>query len=153
MKQYKSHKIVKAAKIMAIDPCDDDKVILQTEDGMDNIIVSEQFMARHLPAVGGYYVSYPDGYYSYSPAGAFEEGYNQVVDSKSDERTVNNSEDQVRTNYRVLTDEEKQQMNRLKQIGQEFLDECDFAGKDRELSIAKTKAEEAVMWAVKSVTK
>lgn len=33
------------------------------------------WMTRHLPEVGGYFVRYADGYCSYSPAKAFEEGY------------------------------------------------------------------------------
>jgi hypothetical protein len=30
---------------------------------------------KHKPEVGGYYVVYKEGYKSFSPAGAFEEGY------------------------------------------------------------------------------
>jgi hypothetical protein len=36
-------------------------------------------MTKHAPEVGGYYVVYADGYKSYSPAKAFEDGYTQVV--------------------------------------------------------------------------
>ena len=35
-------------------------------------------MAKH--EAGGYYVRYPDGYESWSPAEAFEEGYTLVDD-------------------------------------------------------------------------
>lgn len=71
------------------------------------------------------------------------------VDSASDDRTANNS---VRHKYRVLTDEEKQQMVELKDLGAAFLAKCDEVGQSREMSIAKTNAEQAVMWAVKHVT-
>lgn len=74
-----------------------------------------------------------------------------TIDSSSDERTVNND---VRHQYRVLNDDEKFNMVRLKDLGLEFLnliDKCVPAG--REASIAKTKVEEAVMWAVKGLTK
>lgn len=37
--------------------------------------VSAEYMAKHKPVPGGYYVRYADGYESYSPAKAFEEGY------------------------------------------------------------------------------
>lgn len=71
------------------------------------------------------------------------------VDSTSDERTKNNA---VRHKYRVLSDAEKQQMTELKDLGAAFLAKCDEIGQSREMSIAKTNAEQAVMWAVKHVT-
>lgn len=72
------------------------------------------------------------------------------VSSTSDERTVNNV---VRHQYKVLNDEEKAQMLAIKDMGAQFIGYCDSIGKSRELSLAKTKIEEAVMWAVKSITK
>ncbi|MGH1414865.1 MAG: DUF7681 family protein [Pelagimonas sp.] len=71
------------------------------------------------------------------------------VDSASDDRTANNA---VRHKYRVLSDAEKQQMVELKDIGAEFLAKCDEIGQSREMSLAKTNVEQAVMWAVKHVT-
>ena len=72
------------------------------------------------------------------------------VNSESDERTVNNT---MRHSYRVLSEEEKVAMVRLKDIGQNFLDSIDdIVPKGRECSLAKTKVEEAVMWAVKGLT-
>lgn len=71
------------------------------------------------------------------------------MDSTSDERIVNNV---MRHEYRVLTQEEKDQMRALKDIGKTYYDLCDRIGQSRELSLAKTKIEEAVMWAVKHVT-
>lgn len=43
-------------------------------------------------------------------------------------------------------------MAALKDMGEAFLEKCSELGQSRELSIAKTKMEEAVMWAVKHVT-
>jgi hypothetical protein len=72
------------------------------------------------------------------------------VPSESDERTVNND---VRHQYRVLSDDEKFAMVRLKNAGLEFLKLVDqYVPKGREASLAKTKIEEAVMWAVKGLT-
>lgn len=71
------------------------------------------------------------------------------VDSASDDRTANNA---VRHKYRVLTDAEKAQMVELKDLGAAFLAKCDEIGQSREMSLAKTNAEQAVMWAVKHVT-
>ncbi|WP_424360260.1 DUF7681 family protein [Methylocystis parvus] len=71
------------------------------------------------------------------------------VDSASDARTANNG---VRHQYRVLSDEEKAAMVALKDLGAAFLEKIDALGQSREYSIAKTKIEEAVMWAVKGLT-
>ena len=74
----------------------------------------------------------------------------QTFDSASDPRTVNNV---VRHQYRVLTDAEKDQMGALKDLGLAFIEQCDAIGSSRELALAKTNAEMAVMWAVKHVTR
>lgn len=71
------------------------------------------------------------------------------VNSTSNDRTANNA---VRHTYRVLSDEEKAQMIALKDIGAAFIAKCNEVGKSRELSLAVTNAEQAVMWAVKHVT-
>ena len=42
------------------------------------IEVSTAYMQNHNRDICGYYVVYKDGYKSYSPAKAFEEGYTQV---------------------------------------------------------------------------
>ena len=73
-----------------------------------------------------------------------------IVKSNSDERTVNNV---MRHQYRVLTDEEKAAMQKIKDIGLDFHSYVENLGKSRELSLALTKIEEAVMWAVKHITK
>lgn len=78
----------------------------------------------------------------------------KTVDSTSDERTLNNStEDPMRFNYRVLTDDEKAAMKEFKILGAMFISACDLEPPSREIALAKTKIEEAVMWAVKAVTK
>ena len=72
------------------------------------------------------------------------------IPSESDGRTVNNT---MRHQYRVLTEGEKAAMLRIKDLGLQFLtaiDDCVPQG--REASIAKTKIEEAVLWAVKGLT-
>lgn len=71
------------------------------------------------------------------------------MDSTSDERTTNNV---VRHEYRTLTDEEKAQMKRIKDLGRDLIEALDEIGQSRELSLAKTNAEQAVMWGTKHVT-
>jgi hypothetical protein len=74
----------------------------------------------------------------------------EMVDSTSDQRTVNNV---MRHAYRVLSDDEKTQMQRVKDLGLAFVEACDAIGASRELALAKTNAEQAVMWAVKHITR
>lgn len=71
------------------------------------------------------------------------------VDSASDARTVNNT---MRHAYRVLSDDEKAKMQAIKDQGLAFHDFIGGLGSSREISLAKTKVEEAVMWAVKHLT-
>jgi hypothetical protein len=58
----------------------------------------------------------------------------------------------MRHEYRILSEEEKLQMKGIKDLGLEFVVFCNGIGRSRELSLAITKMEEAVMWAVKHVT-
>ena len=74
----------------------------------------------------------------------------QMIDSTSDARTVNNV---MRHAYRVLSEEEKTQMQAVKDKSLELWTLIASIGESRELSIAKTKAEEACMWAVKHITR
>lgn len=71
------------------------------------------------------------------------------VSSESDDRTVNNA---VRHQYRVLSDAEKARMVEIKDLAAQFIALIDDTGTGREYSLAKTKVEEACMWAVKGLT-
>lgn len=73
-----------------------------------------------------------------------------TVDSTSDERITNNV---MRHEYRVLSDAEKRQMKEIKDQGLSLLTLIESLGASREVSLAKTKVEEAVMWAVKHITR
>lgn len=82
-----------------------------------------------------------------------------MVDSASDARTVNNV---MRHQYRKLEDAEKAQMQMVKDMGLHFVMQLHAIGGtdplgdrqgSREFSIAQTKLEEAVMWAVKHITR
>jgi hypothetical protein len=59
----------------------------------------------------------------------------------------------VRHEYRVLTEGEKAVMKQIKDMGLTFIVLCEEIGDSRELSLAKTKMEEAVMWSVKHITR
>ena len=74
---------------------------------------------------------------------------NQQIDSTDDARVVNSP---MRHKYRKLSDVEKENMAAIKDKGAELLLMIELLGGSREASIAKTKTEEAVMWAVKHIT-
>lgn len=60
---------------------------------------------------------------------------------------------EMRGTYRELSDSDKENIKAFKDLGQQFYTHCDAQTPSREMSLAKTKIEEAVMWAVKHVTK
>lgn len=74
-------------------------------------------------------------------------------DSTSDERATKNV---MRHQYRPLSEEEKEMMAAVKDRGLDLFELIEsIEARDchsRELALAKTKVEEAVMWAVKHLT-
>jgi hypothetical protein len=76
MALYQCHKQVRAFKILRIDPQMDGGARLR--DNANTQHVDRKFVSQHAPEVGGYFVLYEDGYKSYSPAKAFEEGYSII---------------------------------------------------------------------------
>lgn len=80
---YRCHKLVKAARITAIAEIENaarSGVTATLSDGCGEVILPESYVQKHRPYVGGYYVIYDDGYKSFSPAKAFEEGYALIGD-------------------------------------------------------------------------
>lgn len=77
--KYKCHKIVRAAKITGFrqngDPCAPD-ILLGEICGIVSLL--PDWHEKHRPHIGGYYVVYEDGYKSFSPADAFEDGYTKL---------------------------------------------------------------------------
>jgi len=83
---YQSHKGVRAAKIAGILKNADTNIdrrllVFAGPNSPDPITVSEDYIAKHQPSEGGYYVLYQDGYESWSPAEAFEGGYERLLDT------------------------------------------------------------------------
>lgn len=84
MPKYKCYKEVWALKIEKIildnadkpnEETDGSAMITPKENGYAPFKVDQVYMQKHEPEVGGYYVVYKDGYKSFSPAKAFEDGY------------------------------------------------------------------------------
>lgn len=78
MNKYISHKTVEAFKIISITLCADGVSLAGENGNGDSVVVNDDYMQRNKPQVGGYYVQYKDGFQSWSPAKAFEEGYSIV---------------------------------------------------------------------------
>lgn len=75
LKKFQSHKVVEAAKIVSTEPLKTPgAVALVFEDGSKQAM-SPEWVEKHTPEAGGYFVRYADGYESFSPAEAFEGGY------------------------------------------------------------------------------
>lgn len=62
-------------------------------------------------------------------------------------------DDVMRVQYRPLDEHEKARMLRIKTAGQEMLNILDAFGNSAELTIARTKVVEAVMWAIHGLAK
>ena len=60
--------------------------------------------------------------------------------------------DPMRKEYRVLSGSEKYAMAAMKALAEDLFLFLESLGSTRELSLSKTKLEECVMWAVKSIT-
>lgn len=84
--RFKCHKEVEAIKIKEIvppkKPTNPDQnlyyMIIPERQGIGCVSVLPDWVEKHNPEVGGYVVEYNDGYRSYSPAKAFEEGYTRI---------------------------------------------------------------------------
>jgi hypothetical protein len=78
--KYQSHKKVGALKIKEIAfDFDGSAMITPYEEGYDSFRVSLSYVSKHTPQIEGYYVVYEDGYESWSPARAFEDGYTRIL--------------------------------------------------------------------------
>lgn len=88
--KYQCHKQVWALKIKDINryefltdpitktkPADHATIFPENKQYMP-FEVDEAYLKKHNPQIGGYYVVYPDGYKSFSPADAFEDGYTLI---------------------------------------------------------------------------
>jgi hypothetical protein len=76
---YIGTKIVSAFHIAVLEPAGTSTV---ATDLMGNVLtLTQEFMAKHTPIVGGRIVMYKDGYMSFSPAEAFEDAYHLLTDS------------------------------------------------------------------------
>lgn len=85
--QYQSHKVVGALRITDVHPAapgaapDARPHLMYAPDGFNYVQPSPDVFARYTPKPGDYLVFYPDGYMSFSPKAAFEDGYAPLGDA------------------------------------------------------------------------
>ena len=152
MPRYKSHKTVHALKIGEIRQSPADEVhpggsweIVPAEKVFAPIIVTHDYVTKHSPQAGGYYVLYEDGYHSYSPAEPFEDGYTLL---RPEQRRM----DPLFTVH-ILSSEGIDAAHRVACAFDNLLSELRAVCMEntREFSIVKTKLEEACFFAKKVV--
>lgn len=89
MPRYRCHKEVWALHIRSIAfdrdaaqsenrETDGSAIITPQDSAYAPFKVDAEYVHKHKPEAGGYYVVYADGYKSYSPAKAFEDGYSRI---------------------------------------------------------------------------
>lgn len=79
MPRYRCHKEVHALKIERLIEQTAGAVIVPDDKRYAHFVVDAEYVGKHKPQAGGYYVVYADGYKSFSPAAAFEEGYTLIA--------------------------------------------------------------------------
>lgn len=89
MLRYRCHKLVEAAPIIGwFDPnaitAQGPHVTVGSGANTETVNVPNTFFARGIPAVGDYLVRYEDGYLSWSPKKAFEDGYSAIAEDEGD---------------------------------------------------------------------
>ena len=81
MPRYRCNKDIWALKIAGISllkHVPGDAELVFEDAGYAPLIMPRAWLVKHNPKVGGYYVVYEDGYQSFRPAQAFEEGYTRL---------------------------------------------------------------------------
>lgn len=77
--KYQSHKVVGALKIKSLRTRNGATRLYPAEAGYPPIKLTPEYVEKHRPRAGGYYVVYDGGdYVSFSPAAPFEAGYTRI---------------------------------------------------------------------------
>ena len=89
LRKYKCHKVVEAAKIKEVETTREGglPILHLFFENREFVTINDEATQGRFPegCEGGYYVVYADGYCSWSPAKAFEEGYSLVESDKHSE--------------------------------------------------------------------
>ena len=118
MLKYQSHKIVEAGKITEF-TAGPDVYDVRVEGAPELRGLNAKVGSRIVDMMAeggdsndlGYLIEYPDGYVSWSPSKAFEEGYSPVQPSSGKSNIKG---------YRELSEEEIANMNAVKRLGEQL---------------------------------
>jgi hypothetical protein len=83
MPLYTCHKTVRALQVAQVKAVlghpqyapEGTKLLVFADESYEPVQVGPEWVVSHRPVVGGYFVQYSDGYTSFSPQLAFEDGY------------------------------------------------------------------------------
>jgi hypothetical protein len=157
MKKFKSHKVVEAAKIIAygIDHSDNNSLLLELEDGHTKRVPHvDRF--RPTQADLGYLIRYSDGYVSWSPTKAFEEGYTEEGEHAglpvAGYRPQNDEKVRVVNENKILEERVLRQIDQLKHENEIAKSNEQVLPYDpRMLALAFTGIQDAFMWLNRAV--
>lgn len=158
MRKYRCHKVVTAGKIVAAERNETTGGCFVTVLGGEQINVHPDILAKAGQAMDanikdmGYLVVYDDGYTSWSPTKAFEEGYTEMLEpvpsAGAHPKGVEVPDLQNRFTYHPPQGD---QVGRYEAIRSQAFDLANHVSintpASREQSLALTKIEEAVFWA------
>lgn len=161
LQQFRCHKVVEAMKVEQIRWVE--PMTLIGPGGLE-VPVDRDYMAKHEPKVGGYYVRYENGYESWSPADAFEGGYTLVASEATP------LSDLVETKYPVTEEvlrrfesafvyhppkgDQAARYQILRNWGKQVATRIvELTPPSREQSLALTKLEEVLFWANASIAR
>ena len=175
LQRYRCHKIVAAGKVVDVERYPDGSGLLVVKSRSplwnEAVPVSYEYMKKHKPLPGGYFVEYEDGYASWSPAEAFEAGYTRIEEDPMDhdERYRQETEEVARAmqppqgsaeevgerfRYKAPSAEGAERHGRLTSAFRAVADEVlALVPEGRERSVVLTKLEEAKMWASAGVAR
>lgn len=126
LREFKCHKVVHAAKIVAALRPPASVLHLDPGDGGEPCVheVPQEFFVRQRAEVGGYFVRYEDGYQSYSPAEAFESGYRPLEHVLAEETSARFTAEKL--------DEAKARIEELERLNSAALDKIKELEQGRE---------------------
>lgn len=124
--KYQSHKQVWGLKIKSIDG----QTITPEDEGYGSFDVNAEYLEKHKPEAGGYYVVYEGGYKSFSPAAAFESGNTLVGKPLEDIKTLLEFYDAENLNQLIA--EQCDHVRKLQKRLEPFLKEPHSIGRLRE---------------------
>lgn len=159
MKKFKCHKEVEADKIISIDTNSAKENTILHFAYSESVVVRNDWLYNACngnSSIGGYFVRYSDGYISWSPAEAFEEGYTEISDKLTTAEHTEAHGDEIKT-YNRLTDSQIAAVNRVKVKEAEIADlmttlltEVDLDPRSK--AQARTAYEQGSMYLIRAIT-